>query len=130
MKVLLILSVLSSLLGAGCASIGHGRYQQVAINSNPSGANVSVDCDGGGNHPAGQTPTTVSLKRNADPCKVNLSKDGYEDSSVVFARAVSGWIWGNVLFGGIPGWIIDAADGAMYNRVPDSASVTLVKKGS
>lgn len=113
----------------GCASIGHGRYQQVAVNSSPSGASVIVDC-GNGAQPAGQTPTTVSLKRNAEPCKLNLSKEGYEDSSVVFAKAVSGWVWGNLLFGGIPGWIIDAADGAMYNRTPDSASVTLVKKSS
>ena len=112
---------------AGCASIGHGRYQQVAINSNPSGATVTVDC-GNGAQPGGTTPATVSLKRNADPCRIHLAKEGYEDSSVVFAKAVSGWIWGNLLFGGIPGWIIDAADGAMYNRVPDSASVTLVKK--
>lgn len=85
---------------------------------------------GKGAQQAGQTPTTVNLKRNADPCKLNLSKEGYEDSSVVFAKAVSGWVWGNLLFGGIPGWIIDAADGAMLNRTPDSASVTLVKKGS
>jgi hypothetical protein len=115
--------------GVGCASIGHGRYQQVAVNSNPSGATVTIDC-GNGLQAAGQTPTTVSLKRNADPCKLNLSKEGFEDSSVVFAKAVSGWIWGNLFFGGIPGWIIDAADGAMYNRVPDSASVTLLKKSS
>ncbi|HEY4641532.1 MAG TPA: PEGA domain-containing protein [Thermoanaerobaculia bacterium] len=126
MKVWIILTIL---LSVGCASIGHGRYQQVAINSNPSGANVSVDC-GKGTQSAGQTPATVNLKRNADPCKVNLSKEGYEDSSVVFAKAVSGWVWGNLFFGGIPGWIIDAADGAMYNRVPDSALVTLVKKGT
>lgn len=112
---------------AGCASIAHGRYQQVAINSNPSGAHVTVDC-GGGAQAAGQTPATVNLKRNADPCKVNLSKDGYEDASVVFARVISGWIWGNLFFGGIPGWIIDGADGAAFNRVPDSAQVNLVRK--
>jgi hypothetical protein len=47
---------------------------------------------------------------------------------VIFARAISGWIWGNIAFGGIPGWIIDGADGAMYNRLPESVQVTLTKK--
>jgi len=111
----------------GCASIGHGTYQQVPINSNPSGASVAVNC-GPGSQAAGVTPTTVNLKRKADPCTVTVSKEGYEDAAVTFAKSVSGWVWGNIFFGGIPGWIIDAADGALYNRVPDSVQVTLTKK--
>jgi hypothetical protein len=122
-----VLSVAMICLAARCASIAHGRYQQVPINSNPSGAAVSVEC-GAGPQPSGQTPVTVSLKRNAEPCKVSIAKDGYEDTSVIFARAISGWIWGNIAFGGIPGWIIDGADGAMYNRLPESVQVTLTKK--
>lgn len=121
------LSVAVICLAARCASIAHGRYQQVPINSIPDGATVSVEC-GAGPQQAGQTPVTVSLKRNAEPCKVSIAKDGYEDASVVFARAISGWIWGNIAFGGIPGWIIDGADGAVYNRVPDNVQVTLTKK--
>ena len=117
----------AALVLSGCASIGHGRYQQVPINSNPAGAVVAVNC-GDGSKAAGVTPTTANLKRNSDPCTITVAKDGYEDAAVTFARSVSGWVWGNVFFGGIPGWIIDAADGAMYNRVPDSVQVTLTKK--
>lgn len=114
-------------LASRCASVAHGRYQQVPVNSSPSGANVSVDC-GNGTKDAGQTPVTVNLKRNAEPCTLAVSKDGYEDAKVAFAKSISGWTWGNLAIGGIIGWIVDGADGAIYNRVPDTVSVNLTKK--
>jgi hypothetical protein len=107
--------------------LAHGRYQQVPVNSSPSAANVSVDC-GNGTQAAGQTPVTVNLKRNAEPCTLSVSKDGYEDAKVAFAKSISGWTWGNLAIGGIIGWIVDGADGAIYNRVPDTVSVNLTKK--
>ena len=86
-----------------------------------------TDC-GKGPQSSGVTPATVSLRRGADGCKITVSKEGYEDATIAFAKKVSGWIWGNILFGGIPGAIIDATTGAMYNRVPDSVQVNLTKK--
>jgi hypothetical protein len=112
---------------ARCATVAHGRYQDVPVNSTPPGASVSVDC-GNGTQNAGVTPVTVKLKRNADKCGVTLSHDGYEDASATFAKAMSGWVWGNLFIGGIPGWIIDAADGAVYNRLPDSVQINMTKK--
>ncbi len=110
-----------------CATVAHGRYQQVPVNSTPPGAAVTVDC-GNGVQNGGVTPVTVNLKRNADKCDVVLSHEGYEDASATFAKSISGWIWGNLAIGGIPGWIIDAADGAMYNRLPESVQVNMTKK--
>jgi hypothetical protein len=124
-RMLFALAVLS--ICTGCATIAHGRYQEVPVNSIPAGASVGVDC-GNGVQNAGVTPVTVKLKRNADKCGVTLSRDGYEDASATFARAISGWIWGNLAIGGIPGWIIDAADGAMYNRVPESVQINMTKR--
>jgi len=124
-RMFLVIAVVC--LASRCASVAHGRYQQVPVNSSPSGANVSVDC-GNGTQAAGQTPVTVNLKRNAEPCTLAVSKDGYEDAKVAFAKSISGWTWGNLAIGGIIGWIVDGADGAMYNRVPDTVSVNLTKK--
>jgi len=124
-KLFLVIAALC--FASGCASVAHGRYQQVPVNSSPSGADVSVDC-GNGTKAAGQTPVTVNLKRNAEPCTLAISKDGYEDAKVAFAKSISGWTWGNLAIGGIIGWIIDGADGAIYNRVPDTVSVNLTKK--
>jgi hypothetical protein len=110
-----------------CATVAHGRYQEVPVNSTPAGASVMLNC-GNGTKDAGVTPLTVKLKRNADKCALTLTHEGYEDASATFAKAISGWIWGNLFIGGIPGWIIDAADGAMYNRVPESVQVSMTKK--
>jgi hypothetical protein len=124
-RMFLVIAIVG--LSARCASVAHGRYQQVPVNSSPSGADVSVDC-GNGTQAAGQTPVTVNLKRNAEPCTLAVSKDGYEDAKVAFAKSISGWTWGNLAIGGIIGWIVDGADGAIYNRVPDTVSVNLTKK--
>jgi hypothetical protein len=125
MRTLLALAVLS--ICARCATVAHGRYQEVPVNSTPAGAAVTIDC-GNGLQSSGVTPVTVKLKRNADKCALTLVHDGYEDASATFAKAISGWIWGNLAIGGIPGWIIDAADGAMYNRVPESVQINMTKK--
>jgi hypothetical protein len=125
MRTLLALAVLS--VFARCASVAHGRYQEVPVNSTPAGAAVAVEC-GNGVQNAGVTPVTVHLKRNADKCGLTLTHEGYEDASATFAKSISGWIWGNLFIGGIPGWIIDAADGAMYNRVPESVQINMTKK--
>ena len=123
----LLLSVLLVPALTGCAAIMHGRGQEVPVNTVPDSAAVTTDC-GNGIQASGQTPVTVRLKRGADVCRLTLSKEGYEDATVAFAKKVSGWIWGNLLFGGIPDAIIDATTGAMYNRVPDSVQVNLTKK--
>jgi hypothetical protein len=122
-----LLALIVLLICARCATVAHGRYQEVPVNSTPAGAAVTVDC-GRGPQNAGVTPVTVKLKRNADKCALTLSHDGYEDTAATFAKAISGWIWGNLAIGGIPGWIIDAADGAMYNRVPESVQINMTKK--
>jgi hypothetical protein len=123
----MFLAVAILMVSARCATVAHGRYQQIPVNSTPAGAAVSVNC-GNGVENAGVTPVTVNLKRNADKCAVSLSREGYEDASATFAKSISGWIWGNLFIGGIPGWIIDAADGAMYNRVPESVQINMTKK--
>ena len=41
---------------------------------------------------------------------------------------MDGWIAGNIIFGGLIGLIIDAADGAMYKLSPEQVNAEL-KKG-
>lgn len=92
--------------GARCASIAHGRYQNVPVQSSPSGAAIHVDC---GDIPAdgGVTPAPVKLRRGADHCAITLSKAGYADQIVRFTRMHSAVTWGNLgaglLLGGVAG---------------------------
>jgi hypothetical protein len=124
LAVVLLLGVIVVL--SGCATVAHGRYQQVPISSNPSGASVDVDC-GLGPVPAGQTPVVVKMPRKAQFCVVTLTHDGYKPSTITFGRRWSGWVWGNLLLGDwfLAGAAADLVDGAFYKRAPEKARVTM-----
>lgn len=123
-----ILSVLTlAMFTVRCASIAHGTHQTIPISSNPPGATVAVSC-GKAKPVLNKTPTTFDAPRHANPCSIIVSKEGYEDSSFAFTRRMSGWFWGNILIGGILGMIIDGADGAIYNVVPEVANITLQRR--
>jgi hypothetical protein len=44
--------------------------------------------------------------------------DGGGDETIQLKKSTSGWLAGNLLLGGIPGLVIDAATGGMYVREP------------
>src|ERR1035441_5230928 len=127
MKACVSIVLLFALVYAsGCASVVHGTTQAVPVNSSDLGADVKVNCGKAASATGSlKTPTTVLLKRNAEPCNITVSREGYEDGSIVFVRKMSGWFWGNIFIGEIFVMIIDGADGAIYNRAPESASVSL-----
>lgn len=112
----------------GCASIIKGGHQEVPINSDPSSASIIVYNVRTGMEVAhGVTPSTITLKRGCGyfkKCKyrVVLEKDGYVKREVVLEGSPNGWyIGGNILIGGLIGWlIVDPATGAMWTLKPDA----------
>jgi hypothetical protein len=116
-----------SLFFVGCASIIHQTTQQVPVKSNPEGAAITVSCGDVHNDPKLVTPAVVTVHRKPTHCTISLEKDGYKPAEVALRRDMSGWYLGNILFGGIIGLVVDAANGAMYNRTPAEVNETLVK---
>ena len=125
-KLMVVLLLGCVVVLGGCATVAHGRFQQVPIASNPSGAAVAVDC-GRGPVSAGETPVVVKMPRKAPYCLVTLTHEGYKPTTVTFGRHWSGWVWGNLLLGDwfLAGAVADLADGAFYTRAPGKAKVTL-----
>ena len=80
----------------GCATVHHGRHQEIMVVSDPAGATVDVRC--GKPQPAAVTPVTVRLPRRVDQCSLTLTQPGSRSETVVFDSIPSGWLWGN--FGG------------------------------
>jgi hypothetical protein len=113
------------LFTVGCASIVHQTTQQVPVKSEPAGAAVTVACGDVNNDPKLVTPTVVTVHRKPDHCVIGLSKDGYQPTEVALRRSVSGWYVANLLIGGIVGFVVDAANGAMWNRSPAEIDVKL-----
>jgi uncharacterized protein YceK len=112
------------LLLAGCASIMHGTTQQVAVSSSPTGAQVTVDA-----MERGVTPVIADLKRK-DNHVVRVTMDGYQPFEMALTRSVSGWVWGNLVFGGIPGLAIDAITGGLYKLSPEQVTAQLQRNGA
>jgi len=91
----------------------HGASQEVGFSSNPSNARVFVD-----GVPVGRTPLNTKLSRN-DNHIVKIELDGYMPYEATLTRSVSGWVWGNLVFGGLVGLVVDAVSGGIYKLTPD-----------
>jgi uncharacterized protein YceK len=109
-----------SLLLSGCATVVNGTHQSIGVSSNPAGASVMVD-----NQKNFVTPASVELKRNQSHTFV-FSKPGYKDDSFVITSGTSGWVWGNILIGGLIGTAVDFASGGARKLSQESVHVSLV----
>ena len=108
----------------GCATIMHGSTQSVGVSSVPEGATVMVN-----NQYLGITPLFIDLKRK-DQHVVGISLNGYHTAKLTLQRKASGWVWGNIVFGGILGLAVDAITGGLYKLEPAQLSATMVKESS
>lgn len=100
----------------GCGTVVNGFHQDLAITSDPGGANVSVD-----GVPSGTTPIVASLwRRSAHVVKVE--QPGYYPFEASVVPVTSTWEWGNIIFGGLIGLAVDAWTGGMYELSQDKVN--------
>lgn len=121
------------LLLTGCASIMSGSVQTVKIATEPEDAQMVMTNKAGEVVCKAQTPLLVNLKKSRGYFKgetytVKLNKAGYKEQSFVIDSQPSGWyIAGNLVFGGLIGWLaVDPATGAMFTLSPDEVNIKLV----
>ena len=86
----------------------HGTSQDLGISSSPTNATVMID-----NVDAGKTPLVGKLSRK-DNHIIKIQLGGYQPFEGTVTRKVSGWVWGNILFGGVIGLAVDAISGGLY----------------
>ena len=120
----LVAALLASVALTACASIMHGTSQDVGISSTPTSASVTID-----NATNGQTPFVAKLSRK-DSHIIHIAADGYQPADLTLTRSVSGWVWGNLLFGGLIGLAVDAITGGLYKLTPDQLNATLAKQSA
>jgi hypothetical protein len=107
----------------GCATIMHGTSQEIGIQSRPTGATVTIN-----NREYGKTPVVAKLSRK-DNHTVHLALDGYQPFDATITRSTSGWVWGNIVFGGLIGLAVDAISGGLYKLSPEQVDAELASKG-
>lgn len=119
MKKITILTLLLFPLLISCGTIMQGTTQEIGISSNPSNAAVTIN---GQN--MGSTPMILDLKRK-NSYMVRFELPGYETYETNLTRRTSGWVWGNIVFGGIIGLVVDSSAGGMYKLTPEQVSAEM-----
>jgi hypothetical protein len=115
---------------AGCATIaGGGTSQPVTINSEPSGATFVVKSSSGIVMSQGKAPQTIKLPRKNE-YQIEISSAGYQPQLFALTKSINGWVWGNLLIGWIPGFIVDFAGGAANKLEPALVQVNLTRSTS
>lgn len=114
----------------GCATIVSGSSQTVTFTSVPESATIEIKNRKGVKIHTGQTPATVSLKGagyfKPESYQVSFSKAGYQSKTVEVTGTLSGWYFGNILFGGLIGiLIVDPVTGAMFKLAPKDVNTVL-----
>lgn len=121
-KLLWTLAALLAPLGAlACASIMHGSSQNLSIASQPASATVTVD-----SQTLGKTPVMAKLKRKRQHTIV-VALDGYQPFQLTTTRSTSGWVWGNIVFGGLIGLVVDLSSGGAYKINPAQVNASLAQ---
>lgn len=133
-NVITVVALAGSL--AGCASIVSGGPAKVSVNSQPSGAKVTVlNKRTGETVDVRTTPTVLELKRGAGYFKgasyrLLIEKEGYRRAEIEVNNTINGWYFGNILIGGLIGMVVvDPLTGSMYTLEPKNIDRTLEAVG-
>lgn len=122
-SLLALIAAVVLLASSGCATIVSGRNQDVQITSNPPGAQVKSDTG-----LSVTTPGEMSLVRNKPHSLV--AEYGDADAQQMELRSdLNGWVFGNILIGGIIGAVIDFASGASGKLTPDAVHFDFTETG-
>jgi len=122
--------------GSSCASVVSKSSYPIKITSSPSESNILIKNRSGMEIYSGKTPSSLILDASCGFFKrelyqVKFEKEGYDTKTMSIYFKVDGWYFGNILFGGLIGFlIIDPATGAMYKIATPYISGTLSKSST
>jgi hypothetical protein len=114
---------------SGCGTITQGTSQDIAIISNPPGAQCNVTREGQTVATLLKTPGSVKVDKTKHDMLLTCNLAGYQPASANLESGYGIGTFGNIILGGGIGWAIDSATGA-DNKYPSSATVNLVPVGA
>lgn len=113
---------------SACASITGGTHQHLSVETRSANhdivnANCTVTNSRGEQHVA--TPGVVTVHRDSGPVDIRCVKDGADIGDQQYLAHLRPMFWGNLLFGGLVGIIVDLSNGAA-RHYPDVLQVTTI----
>jgi hypothetical protein len=138
MKQLLTLTAIALITTlSGCASITGTTTQNISVQTrSPDGKEIKeVQCDminKRGTYFV-TTPGTIVISRSNDDLHVTCRKDGLENGKASVVSDTKGSMFGNIVFGGGIGAVIDHSNGSAYEypsflQVVMGSDITIGKK--
>ncbi len=118
MKISVLIPLLVML--TGCSTIMSGTTQQVSVNSNIQGADVTID-----GVSLGRTPVMNARIKRKDSSFMMVKKEGYKDAQQVLNTRLDNWFWGNFIIGGFLGSTTDMASGTTHLLDPNTLFVQM-----
>ena len=116
-----------SMLFTGCALTSNGTKQKVAL-STSNGKPVVADIKG----KKVNIPGEVKISRRSGATIKVLAADnpGYEDTEFIIKgkNKLSGWFWGNIIWGGTFGSTTDGAAGSMWKYANPNFTIPVSEK--
>lgn len=117
------LFVLGAVLVTSCATIMNGDMVLMPVGTVPPQAKLLIN---------GQqylSPAMVLVPRGKGNFVLHVEKEGYQSVDIPLKESINGWVWGNILFGGIVGLVIDFATGRAYDIDPEEVDTPLQTLG-
>ena len=65
------------------------------------------------------------IPRGKGDFKLHIEKEGYQPVDILLTQSLYGWLWGNILFGGLIGLAVDFITGDAYDLEPELISANL-----
>lgn len=119
-----------TVISTGCASITGSEMQQLALTTKSEDAKTieGVKCKLTNDKGAWEatSPGFVNVHRSAEDLNVECKKEGQKDGMLKAISRAAGSMFGNIIFGGGIGAMIDHSKGTGYNY-PDSLPVEMGK---
>jgi hypothetical protein len=109
---LALLSLMASAFLGGCATLTTSSSQTVTLTTEPPGAACTFKREGEVIGIVNPTPGSLSVKKSHADIDVTCVKEGFLDAVGRVGSKFQAMTFGNILFGGIIGIVVDAASGA------------------
>lgn len=127
-RVLFLALSIATLAGTGCASITGSELQSVMVSTTSKSGEPVVDAECQLQNPKGiwkvKTPSAVAILRASEDMDVECRKGGQIPGVAKLISRAHGGMFGNIIFGGGIGAIIDHNKGTGY-EYPNVVSVIM-----
>jgi hypothetical protein len=112
-----------ALVSAGCSTITQSEMQSLSLTATYEGRPVEADCQLKNDRGAwvAKAPSNVPVRKSNEDLEVVCKKDGIPDGLLKAISRAAGSMFGNIIFGGGVGALIDHSKGTGYdypNRLP------------